>query len=133
MSNKKLWLNPEIAEFILCGLKYQQNKLQSHAPINILDAPLIPTYSVRNLAIWFNTRCFHLVAMLGRVCVGCFIQMHDLRHIGKYLTREATVLACNALMGNPPDPPLHSSLPGICAITRYVSGFSFCLLLPSWL
>ena len=54
MSASKLKLNPDKTEFILFGSKKQRERLNVCFPIDILDNPLHPTKSVRNLGVWFD-------------------------------------------------------------------------------
>ena len=55
MSTSKLKLNPDKTEFIIFGSKRQRNKLKACFPIDILDRPLSPVDSVRNLGVWFDS------------------------------------------------------------------------------
>ena len=46
------------------------------------------------------------------VCKSCFVQLRDFRHVGQFLTHDASVIVANALVSNPLDycNPLFRSL-----------------------
>ena len=99
MSLSKLKLNPEKTEFIVFGSKAQCQKISSHFPVSILGSLLHLVDSVRNLGVWFDAD-FSFSEHIKRTCKVCFLQMHDLRRIRKYLTLEVAVLAANALVSS---------------------------------
>ena len=66
MSTSKLKLNPDKTEFIIFGLKRQRDKLKVCFPIDILDSPLCPVDSVKNLSVWFDSDFF-----LVKACSEC--------------------------------------------------------------
>ena len=99
MSLSKLKLNPEKTEFIVFGSKAQRQKISSHFPVSILGSLLHPVDSVRNLGVLFDAD-FSFSEHIKRTCKACFLQMHDLRRIRKYLTPEVAVLAANALVSS---------------------------------
>ena len=60
---------------------------------------LIPSDAVKNLGVWFDSN-FSFTKHVKSVCKLCFIQMRDLRQIRQYLTRDAALMAANALVGS---------------------------------
>ena len=74
MSTSKLKLNPDKTEFIIFGYKGQRDKLSSHFPIEILENPLRPAESVKNLGVWFDSN-FSLSKHIKNICKGCFLQL----------------------------------------------------------
>ena len=99
MSLSKLKFNPEKTEFIVFGSKAQRLKISSHFPVSILGSLLHPVDSVRNLGVWFDAD-FSFSEHIKKTCKACFLQMHDLRRIKKYLSPEVAVLAANALVSS---------------------------------
>ena len=95
----KLKLNADKTDFILFGAKSQQEKLNPFFPVNILGESLIPSDAVKNLGVWFDSD-FSFTKHVKNVCKLCFIQMRDLRQIRQYLTRDAALMAANALVGS---------------------------------
>ena len=51
------------------------------------------------LGVWFDSD-FSFTKHVKNVCKLCFIQMRDLRQIQQYLTRDAALMAANALVGS---------------------------------
>ena len=95
----KLKLNADKTDFIIFGSKSQQEKLNPFFPVNILGESLIPSDTVKNLGVWFDSD-FSFTKHVKNVCKLCFIQMRDLRQIQQYLTRDAALMAANALVGS---------------------------------
>ena len=99
MSACKLKLNPDKTEFIVFGSKRQRDKLKAYFPSTILCSPPCPAESVKNLGVWFDSD-FSLSKHVQNVCKGCFVQLHDLRHVRRFLTHDAYVLVANAVVSN---------------------------------
>ena len=95
----KLKLNAAKTDFIIFGSKSQQEKLTPFFPVNILGESLIPSDAVKNLGVWFDSD-FSFTKHVKSECKLCFIQMRDLRQIRQYLTRDAALMAANALVGS---------------------------------
>ena len=70
MSTSKLKLNPNKTEFIIFGLKRQRDKLKTCFTIDILDSPLCPVNSIKNLGVWFDSD-FSLSKHVQNVCKRC--------------------------------------------------------------
>ena len=58
MPTSRLKLNSDQTEFIICGSKRQRKNLKAFFSINILDSPLCPVDSVKNLGVWFDSDFF---------------------------------------------------------------------------
>ena len=99
MSTSKLKLNPDKTEFIIFGSKRQRDKLNTCFPVDILGSPLCPVDSVKNLGVWFDSD-FSLSKHVQNVCKGCFVQLHDFRHVRQFLTHDASVVVANALVSS---------------------------------
>ena len=119
MSTSKIKLNPEKTEFIIFGLKRQRDKLNACFPIDILGSPLCPVDSVKNLGVWFDSD-FSLSKYVQNVCKSCFVKLHDFRHVGQFLTHDASVLVTNALVS--------SRLDYCNSLFRSLSKFNLCKL-----
>ena len=65
----------------------------------ILGESLIPSDAIKNFGVWFDSD-FSFTKHVKNVCKLCFIQMRDLRQIRQYLTRDAALMAANALVGS---------------------------------
>ena len=89
MSASKLKLNPDTTEFIIFASKRQRDKLKAYFPSTILGSPLCPAEWVKNLGVWFDSD-FSLSKHVQNVCKSCFVQLHDFRHVRRFLTRDAS-------------------------------------------
>ena len=98
-SVNKLKLNPDKTEFILFGSKNVRTKLGKFFPVNILGTLLSPAEAIRNLGVWFDSD-FSFSCHVRNICKACFVHIRDLRRLRGYLTREAALLAANALVGS---------------------------------
>ena len=99
MSASKLKLNPDKTEFIVFGSKRLRDKLKVHFPSTILDSPLCPAEWVKNLGVWFDSD-FSLSKHVQNVCKSCFVQLHDFRHVRRFLNHDTSVLVANALVSS---------------------------------
>ena len=59
----------------------------------------LPAEAVKNLGVWFDSD-FSFSKHVRSVCKVCFLQIRDLRRLRQYLTRDAAVLAANALVSS---------------------------------
>ena len=87
MSTSKLKLNPDKTEFIIFCSKRQRDKLKACFPINILESPLCPDDSVKNLGVWFDSD-------------SDFVKLRDFRHVRQFLTHDASILVANAFVSS---------------------------------
>ena len=55
MAQSKLKLNPSKTEFLLIGSKSQREKFINLFPLAVLDNEMNPTYSARNLGVFFDS------------------------------------------------------------------------------
>ena len=99
LSVNKLKLNPDKTEFILFGSKNVRTKLGKYFPVNILGTLLSPAEAIRNLGVWFDSD-FSFSCHVRNICKACFVHIRDLKRVRGYLTREAALLAANALVGS---------------------------------
>ena len=88
---------PDKTGFIVFGSKSQRDKLKAYFLTTILGSPLSPAESVKNLGVWFNS---DFSEFLQNVCKSCFMQLHDFRHVRRFLSYDASVLVANALVSN---------------------------------
>ena len=119
MSASKLKLNPEKTEFIVFGSKIQWDKLEVHFPSTILGSHLCPAEWVKNLGVWFDSD-FSLSKHVQNVCKSCFAQLHDFRHVRRFLNHDTSVLVANALVS--------SRLDYCNSLFRSLSKFNLCKL-----
>ena len=54
---------------------------------------------IRNLGVWFDSD-FSFSCHVRNICKACFVHIRDLKQLRGYLTREAALLATNALVGS---------------------------------
>ena len=99
LSTSKLKLNPDKTEFIIFGSKRQRDKLQAYFPTTILGSPLCSAESVKNLGVWYDSD-FSLSKHVQNVCKSCFAQLHDLGHVRRSLSHDASVVVANALVSS---------------------------------
>ena len=99
LSTNKLKLNPDNAEFIVFGSKFQHEKLNHSFPVNILGNLISPVDAVRNLGVWFDSD-FSFCCHVMKVCNACFAHVWDLKRLRGHLTHEAALMAANALDGS---------------------------------
>ena len=96
LSANKLKLNPDKTEFILFGSGNVRTKLSKFFPVNILGNLLSPVDAIKNLGVWFDSD-FSFSCHVRNTCKASF---RDLKRLRGYLTREAALLAANALVGS---------------------------------
>ena len=118
----KLKLNADKTDFIIFGSKSQQDKLNPFFPVNTLGESLIPSDAIKNLGVWFDSD-FSFTKHVKSVCKLCFIQRRDLRQIRQYLTRDAALMAANALVGSTLD--YCNSFLGVYLFLTYASYNAF--------
>ena len=99
LSSNKLKLNPDKMEFIVFGSKSQPEKLNHSFPVNILGNLISPVDAVRNLGVLFDSD-FSFSCHVMKVCKPCFAHVRDLKRLRGHLTREAALMAANALVGS---------------------------------
>ena len=99
LSVNKLKLYPDKTEFILFGSKNVRTKLGKFFPVNILGTLLSPAEAIRNLGVWFDSD-FSFSCHVRNICKACFVHIRDLKGLRGYLTRDAALLAANALVGS---------------------------------
>ena len=99
VSVNKLKLNPDKTEFILFGSKNIRTKLGKFFPVSILGTLLSPAEAIRNLGAWFDSD-FSFSCHVRNICKACFVHIRDLKRLRGYPTREAALLAANALVGS---------------------------------
>ena len=99
LSANKLKLNPDKTEFILFGSRNVRTKLSKFFPVNILGNLLSPVDAIKNLGVWFDSD-FSFSCHVRNTCKASFVHIRDLKRLRGYLTREAALLAANALVGN---------------------------------
>ena len=99
MSTSKLKQNSDQTEFVAFGSKRQRDKLKAYFPTTILGSRLYPAEAVKDLEVWFDSD-FSLCKHVQNVCKSCFVQLRDFRHVGRFLTHDASVLMANALVSS---------------------------------
>ena len=99
LSANKLKLNPDKTEFILFGSRNVRTKLRKFFPVNILGNLLSPVDAIKNLGVWFDSD-FSFSCHVRNTCKASFVHIRDLKRLRGYLTREAALLAANALVGS---------------------------------
>ena len=99
LSANKLKLNPDKTEFILFGSRNVRTKLRKFFPVNILGNLLSPVDAIKNLGAWFDSD-FSFSCHVRNTCKASFVHIRDLKRLRGYLTREAALLAANALVGS---------------------------------
>ena len=88
MQSNMLKLNNDKTEFIF----FATNKTAYHkdiATINVGNAVIKPTFSVKNLGVIFDSS-MAMEKHLNSVCISCFLQLRNISHIRKYLTQSVT-------------------------------------------
>ena len=99
ISASKLKLYPHKTEFIVFASKRQRDKLKAYFPSTILGSPLCPAELVKNLGVWVNSD-FSLSKHVQNVCKSCFVQLHDFKHVRRFLTHDVSVFVANALVSS---------------------------------
>ena len=84
-------LNDDKSEFLIIGTERQLRQLSrvSVDKIKIGQAEVSPVSSVRNLGTWFDSH-LDMSTHVTKACANTFYYLHNIRHIGKYLSREST-------------------------------------------
>ena len=81
------------------GSKSQCEKLNHSFPVNIHSNLVSQVDAVRNLGVWFDSD-FSFSSHIMKVCKACFAHVRDLKRLRGHLTREAALMAANALVGS---------------------------------
>ena len=88
MRDDKLTLNDDKTEFLIIGTERQLSRV-SVDKIKIGQAEESLVSSVRNLGAWFDSH-LDMSTRVTKACASAFYYLHNIRHIGKYLSREST-------------------------------------------
>ena len=99
MASNKLKLNPDKTEFIVFGNKSQRDKLASVFPVDILDNQLVPSDSVRNLGVLFDSD-FTFRKHVSAVVSSCFFHIKDLSRVRKFVPTSVAITLANALVSS---------------------------------
>ena len=99
MSSCKLKLNPDKTEFIVFGSDVHRTSLSGCFPIDILGCPLIPADIVKNLGVLFDSS-FSFSNHVSSICRRCYVGIRDLGRIRRSISKEAAILAANALVSS---------------------------------
>ena len=67
--------------------------------IKIWQTEVSPVASARNLGTWFDTH-LHMGAHITKTCSSACYYLYNIRHIGKYLTRESTEKLVHAFISS---------------------------------
>ena len=84
---------------VLFGSRNVRTKLSKFFPVNILGNLLSPVDAIKNLGVWFDSD-FSFSCHVRNICKASFVHIRDLKRLRGYLTREAALLAANALVGS---------------------------------
>ena len=85
--------------FIIFGLKRQRDKLKACFQFGILVRHICPIELVKNIGVWFDSH-FSLSKHVQNVCKFCYVQLHDLRHVRRFPTLDASELVANVLVSS---------------------------------
>ena len=85
MTNSKLKLNANEAEFLIIVAQKQRGKLDSFFPTPMLSQNFTPAVSARNLGVIFDNN-YNFGQHISQNCRCCFCRIRDLRCIRRYMT-----------------------------------------------
>ena len=97
MHLNKLKLNAEKTEFILLGHKQQRDKFEDLFPIKLLNIDTMPSDSVKNLGVIFDSN-MTFGKNMTQLCKISFYHIRNLKRIRKYLSLTAAKSIANALV-----------------------------------
>ena len=100
MKSSKLKLNSDKTDFIMIGTKQQRHKLSIHFPVKLLDNDIIPSDSVRNLGVIFDSDFSFHKHVSNILCKSCFYHIRDLRRIRRHMPLPTAKTICNALISS---------------------------------
>ena len=96
MLTDKLKINDNKTEFLIIGTKQQLSKI-SPCHLTIGNATVSPVNCARNLGTWMDTS-LALQDHINKTCRAAYFHIHNIRHIRKFLTKEATQTLVHALV-----------------------------------
>ena len=96
MLTDKLSLNENNTEFLIIGTKQQLSKISPYL-LTIGSATVSPVNSARNLGTWMDTS-LALHDRIHKACRAAYLQIYNIRHIRKFLTKDATQILVHALV-----------------------------------
>ena len=96
MLTDKLSLNDNNTEFLIIGTKQQLSKI-SPCHLTIGSATVSPVNSARNLGTWMDTS-LALEDHINKACRAAYFQIYNIRHIRKFLTKDASQILVHALV-----------------------------------
>ena len=91
-------LDPDKTEFILTGSK-KNKQLLPHFPIKILGKQVVPTQSVKNIGVVFDSN-FNFLDHVSQVIKSTRVHARDLYRIRPFLDLKTSVLLANALVSS---------------------------------
>lgn len=99
MIRDRLLINDDKTELALIGTNAQLRKV-SISTLRIGDAEVHPSiYPIRNLGVWIDNT-FSMKPHVINTCKSAFFHLHNIRRIGKYLSRDSTEKLIHAFVSN---------------------------------
>lgn len=89
MQTDKLKLNADKTECLLIGTRKQLQKVSNNSILSVGDSKIVPSFEVRNLGIWFDSK-MSMLGHINRTCSSAFYHLYNIRRIRKYLSRSVT-------------------------------------------
>jgi hypothetical protein len=98
MSNNKIRLNANKTDFIIISTSRQSSKLTHFFPTNILSHSIIPSDTVCNLDVTFDSDV-NLIKLVSLTYHSCFYHIRHLHRIRRYIALSGTNTIATALVG----------------------------------
>ena len=97
MIRDRLMINDDKTELILIGTRQQLGKINDVCNISVGDYDICPSSSVRNLGAWFDNK-LSTSTHVTKICKAAFYQLHNIRRIKKYLSRDSLLKLIHAFI-----------------------------------
>ena len=97
MQTDKLKLSADKTECLLIGTRQQLQKFSNISILSVGDSKIAPSFEVRNLGIWFDSK-MSMLSHINRTCSSAFYHLYNIRRIRKYLSRSVTETLVHAFI-----------------------------------
>ena len=97
MIRDRLMINDDKTELILIGSRQQFGKINDVCNISVGDYDIYPSSCVRNLGAWFDNK-LSMSTHVTKICNAPFYDLHNIRRIKKYLSRDSLLTLIHAFI-----------------------------------
>ena len=97
MIRDRLMIDDDKTELTLIGTRQQLGKINDVCNISVGDYDIYPSSCVRNLGAWFDNK-LSMSTHVTKICNAPFYDLHNIRRIKKYLSRDSLLTLIHAFI-----------------------------------